>query len=111
MTALATTVVPNVGVADTSLYTAATASDTAATGTGTFLLVKNGGGSAITVTIACPILVDGRLTTSSSASPSIPAAGYGLIPLLPIYASSTTGLATITYSSTTSVSVAVVRVP
>lgn len=111
MTALATNVVPNVGLVDTSVYTAASASDTAACGTGTFLVVKNGGASAITVTIACPILVDGRLTTSSSTSPSIPAGGVGWLPLLPIYASSATGLATITYSATTSVNVAVVRVP
>jgi archaellum component FlaG (FlaF/FlaG flagellin family) len=113
MTALVTNVVPNVGVADTGLYVNASAGDTAACGTGTFLVVKNTGGSAITVTITCPILVDGRLTTSSSVSPSIPATtGVAWLPLLPIYASATTGLATINYSVTgATTQVAVVRVP
>jgi hypothetical protein len=113
MTALVTNVVPNVGLVDTGLMVASANGDTAATGTGTFLVVKNATGGAVTVTIACPVLVDGRLTTSSSASPSIPTGQTAWIPLLPIYASPTTGLATITTYTTpgATLTVAVVRVP
>jgi hypothetical protein len=112
MTALVTNVVPNVGVDISTLLVAPTNGDTAATGTGTYLFVKNTNAAACVVTLACPITVDGRLTTSSSTF-SVPATtGLGVIPLLPIYASSSTGLATITsYSVTSGVTIAVVRVP
>lgn len=112
MTALTTNVVPNVGVDISALLVAPTNGDTAPTGTGTFLFVKNTNAAACVVTIACPALVDGRLTTSSSTF-SVPlTSGLGVIPLLPIYASPSTGLATITsYSVTSGVTVGVVRVP
>jgi hypothetical protein len=112
MTALATNVVPNVGVDISTLLVAATNGDTAPCGSGTFLVVKNGNAAPCTVTVACPVKVDGRLTTTSSASPAIPATtGIGFIPLPAYYVDPTTGLATITYSVTSSVTVAVVRVP
>lgn len=113
MAALSTHVVPHVGADISTLLAAAGGSgDTAACGPGTFLVVKNANAAACVVTITCPVKVDGRLTTSSSASPSIPlTSGLGIIPLLPIYADPTTGLAAISYSVTSSVTVAVVRVP
>jgi hypothetical protein len=113
MTALVTQVVPNVGVDVSTAMVPATASDTAACGAGTFLLVKNASGAPITVTVATPGQVDGRLAIADSTSPSIAlTTGLGVIPLISsLYADPTTGLATITYSATSSVTVAVVRVP
>ena len=113
MTALTTHVVPHPGVDISTLLVAAGGSgDTAACGPGAFLFVHNANAAACTVTIACPKKVDGRLTTSSSASPAIPlTSGLGVIPLLDIYADPDTGLASISYSVTSSVTVAAVRVP
>lgn len=113
MSALTTHVVPNVGADISTQLTAAGGSgDTAVCGTGMFLAVKNTNAAACTVTIACPQLTDGRLATASSVSPAIPATtGFGMIPLLPIYADPATGLASISYSVTSGVTVAVVRVP
>lgn len=112
MTALVTNIVPNVGLDISTLLVAPTNGDTAATGTGTFLVVKNTNAAACVVTIACPVTVDGRLTTSSSTF-SVPlTTGLALIPLPSYYASPSTGLATITsYSVTSGVTVGVVRVP
>jgi hypothetical protein len=113
MTALTANVVPNVGLDVSTLLVAPTNGDTAPCGPGVFLLVKNTNAAACTVTIACPLKVDGRLTTSSSSSPAIAlTTGLGLIPLPSYYADPTTGLATIsTYSVTSGVTVGVVRVP
>jgi hypothetical protein len=113
MTALVTQVVPNVGVDISTSLVAATNGDTAACGSGTFLLVKNASGSGITVTLTTPGVIDGRLAIADSTSPSIAlTSGLGLIPLpSSLYADPTTGLATINYSATSSVTVAVVRVP
>jgi hypothetical protein len=113
MTALAANVVPNVGVDISGQLVAATNGDTAPCGSGTFLLVKNASGSGITVTLTTPGVVDGRLAIADSTSPSIAlTSGLGIIPLpASLYADPTTGLATINYSATGSVTVAVVRVP
>lgn len=113
MTALVTQVVPNVGLDISTSLVAATNGDTAPCGGGTFLLVKNASGSAITVTLTTPGVVDGRLAIADSTSPSIAlTTGLGIIPLpYNLYADPTTGLATINYSATSSVTVAVVRVP
>ncbi|HEY6116226.1 MAG TPA: hypothetical protein VI172_09735 [Candidatus Dormibacteraeota bacterium] len=112
MTALATNVIPNVGADIAPMLVAPTNGDTAVCGSGTFLYVKNTNAAACVVTIACPVVQDGRLTTSSSTF-SVPlTTGVGVIPLLPLYADPATGRATITsYSVTSGVTVAVVRVP
>lgn len=112
MTALVTNVIPNVGADIAPLLVAPTNGDTAVCGSGMFLYVKNTNAAACVVTIACPVVQDGRLTTSSSTF-SVPlTSGVGVIPLLPIYADPTTGRATITsYSVISGVTVAVVRVP
>lgn len=112
MTALVTQVVPNAGLDIGAAPVAATNGDTAACGSGTFLYVKNASASAITVTLATPAKVDGRLDVADSTFSVGANTGIGIIPLMPsLYADPATGLATITYSATTSVTVAVVRVP
>lgn len=113
MTALPTNVVPNVGEDISTLLVAPTNGDTVLCGPGTFLVVKNTNAAACTVTINCPVMVDGRLTTNPSSAPPIPlTSGLGIIPLPSYYADPVTGRATIaTYSVTSGVTVAVVRVP
>ncbi|GAA1065204.1 hypothetical protein [Streptomyces asiaticus] len=113
MTALVTQVVPNVGADIGSATVNATNGDTAACGSGTFLFVKNTGGSPVTVTLATPGQVDGRLAIADSTFSVGATTGIGLIPLIPgLYADPATGLATITYSTAgASTQVAVVRVP
>lgn len=112
MTALVTQVVPNVGLDIGSLPVAATNGDTAACGSGTFLFVKNANAAACTVTLTTPAQVDGRLAVADSSFTVAANTGVGVIPLIySLYADPTTGLATINYSVTASVTVAVVRVP
>ncbi|MEV6737877.1 hypothetical protein AB0N14_13480 [Streptomyces sp. NPDC051104] len=112
MTALVTNVVPNVGLDIGATPIAATNGDTAACGSGTFLYVKNGNAAACTVTLTTPGQVDGRLAVADSSFTVAANTGVGIIPLIPnLYADPTTGLATINYSITASVTVAVVRVP
>jgi hypothetical protein len=69
--------------------------------------VKNGSGSPITVTLASP-----KTLETGDAYPSkvitVAAGGEAWIPVLKVYASSSTGLATITYSSVTTVTAAVI---
>lgn len=94
-----------------NLFQAAAAGDTAQTGSGVFLVVKNGSGSAVTVTLAYPGKYDGDQTVTGRAH-SVPATnGEFLIPLRDIYKDPTTGVASITYSATTTVTVCVVSVP
>ena len=112
MTALVTQVVPNVGLDIGAAPVAATNGDTAACGSGTFLYVKNTNAAACTVTLTTPAQVDGRLAVADSTFSVGANTGIGVIPLIPgLYADPTTGLATINYSVTSGVSVAVVRVP
>lgn len=112
MTALVTQVVPNVGADIGAAPVAATNGDTAACGSGTFLYVKNANAAACSVTLTTPGQVDGRLAVADSTFSVGATTGVGIIPLLPsLYADPATGLATINYSVTSSVTVAVVRVP
>jgi expansin (peptidoglycan-binding protein) len=113
MTALVTQVVPNVGADIGALTVNASNGDTAACGSGTFLYVQNTGGSAVTVTLATPGKVDGRLDINDSTFSVAATSGIGIIPLIyNLYADPTTGLATITYSTAgATTKVAVVRVP
>ncbi|WP_262059667.1 hypothetical protein [Streptomyces sp. STR69] len=112
MTALAANVVPNVGLDIGALPVAATNGDTAPCGSGTFLYVKNTNAAACVVTLATPGQIDGRLAIADSTFSVGANTGIGLIPLIAsLYADPTTGLATATYSVTSGVTVAVVRVP
>jgi hypothetical protein len=91
---------------------AAAGGDTAPTGSGVFLLVKNGNAAVITVTLAYPGKYDGDQTVAGRAF-SVPATtGEFVIPLRDIYRDPVTGVASITYSPTpTNVTVCVVTVP
>lgn len=111
MTALSKNVVAHGGSVSTSKYVAATNGDTAPVGSGVFLHVKNGSGAGITATVTTPGTEDGRLAIADDTTPSIPAGEAALIPLLDLYADPNTGRATINYSATASVTVAVWSVP
>jgi hypothetical protein len=111
MAALATNVVPLQGLQlDAQLVAAAAGGDTAQTGSGTYLAVKNADASSHTVTLAVPATVDGDLTITSRAV--VVAAGKTwFIPLTDRYRNPSTGRAAITYDAVTSVTVGVFRVP
>jgi len=109
----ATNVVPAAGLNTVdALLTASTpvTGDTAATGTGVFLLVRNTGTLA-TFTIPTPGTLEGDLTPLPSRVVTVPATtGYGIIPLTDIHRDPTTGLATINFSDGT-INAIVVSVP
>jgi hypothetical protein len=76
----------------------------------TFLHVKNGGGSPITVTLTATAAVRGQ--TVANLTVSVPASGERMIgPIQPdLFQSPTDGLCAIGYSSATSVTVAALRI-
>jgi hypothetical protein len=85
-----------------------------ACGDGMFLHVKNASGAPITVTIAIPAGASGWPNVAyTSTQVSVPATtGDRMIGPIqaPIYQDPTTGLATITYSGVTSLTVAAINV-
>lgn len=86
----------------------AAANDTAEVGVGLWLIVKNGSGAEVDVTLATP----GFLTTGDAYPDKVypvAASGEKWIPLLADYRDPTDGYAHITWESTTSVTRAVVR--
>jgi len=106
MALIATQSVTVAGTAPT--FAAAAAGDTARVGSHLTLIVKNGGGSPITVTMVYP----GNLATGDAIPDKAYTVNNGAeawIPLLEQYADPTTGNAAITYSGTTSVTRAVVK--
>ncbi|TQS29130.1 hypothetical protein [Microbispora sp. KK1-11] len=110
MAALTTTVVPNTGLRIDNLFVAAGGSgDTCETGAGVNLIVKNGAGSSVTVTVAYPQKYDGDQTVSGRTFTVPATSGEFVIPVRDIYRDPATGRASVTYSSATSVTVAVVR--
>lgn len=106
---LTTQVVPNAGLAITTSTPTATDGDTCQTGPGIFYYVNNGSGSSITVTLTTPGTVDGLAISDRSVT--VAASATTLIPLTNLYRDPTTGKATVTCSSTSSVKVAVIKVP
>lgn len=109
MAALATTVVPLAGVRfDDKLVAAAGGGDTAQTGAGVFLVVKNGDSGAHTVTIATPETVDGLAVADRALA--VAAGQTAVIPVTDRYRNPSTGRAAITYDGVTSVTVGVFRV-
>lgn len=109
MAALATNVVPLAGVRfDDKLVAAAGGGDTAQTGAGVFLVVKNGDSGSHTVTIATPGTVDGLAVADRTLAVS--AGQTAVIPVTDRYRNPSTGLAAITYDGVTSVTVGVFRV-
>lgn len=110
MAALLTHAVPLQGLQlDAQLVAATSGGDTAQTGVGVFLAVKNADASSHTVTIAVPATVDGDLTITSRAV-AVPAGKTFFIPLTDRYKNTGTGRAALTYDAVTTVSVAVIRV-
>lgn len=88
---------------------AASGGDQAPVGQGLFLHVRNGGGSSITVTLTTPGTVGGL--DISDATQTIPASGFAFLPLTATFRDPMTGRAAISYSGTTTVTVAVIRLP
>lgn len=84
--------------------------DKVAPGDTTWLHVKNGGGSAITVTLTAYGAVRGQVATSPTVS--VPASGERLIGPLSadLLANPADGLVAISYSGTTSVTVQAFRI-
>ena len=96
---------------DTLFVAAGAGGDTAPTGTGVSLLVKNGSGSSITVTAAYPSKYDGDQTVSGRTFTVPATTGEFEIPLRDVYKDPATGLAAITYSAVTTVTVCVRALP
>lgn len=110
MALLTTNVVPNTGLRIDNLFVAASGGgDTCATGAGVNLIVKNGAGSSMTVTLAYPTPYDGDQTVTGRTFTVPATSGEFVIPVRDVYRNSSTGVASISYSSATSVTVAVVR--
>jgi uncharacterized cupredoxin-like copper-binding protein len=107
MATLSTQVIAQAGTAIT-FSNASAGGDQCATGSDVKLLVKNGAGSSMTVTLVTPGTVDGDLAIADRTVTVAAGATTG-IPVTDRYRDSATGLASITYSSTTTVTVAVVR--
>lgn len=113
MAQLATNTVPLAGlVVNTLLDAAATPAngDTAATGSGTFLVARNTDAATRTITLVTPGTVDGDLAVADRTSVTIPVtAGLAVIPLVDTYRDPATGLATLNFSATANLKVIVVR--
>jgi hypothetical protein len=104
---LATQTINRAGVVE-ALTAAAGGGDAMSCGSGMMLKVLNGGGSPITVTIAIPAGASGypnAAYTNTAVSVSNGTAKWIGPVTAPLYADPTTGLATITYSGVTTVTV------
>jgi hypothetical protein len=92
-------------------YTAVSASDTFVPDDRTFLHFKNGGGSPDTVAIATPVTYRGQAVADAGGSvTNAQERFFGPFPAQD-FADPSTGLATVTNSFTTSVTVAVLKAP
>ena len=107
MATIPTTVIGQAGTAIN--FAAATVSgDQCATGEDVKLLVKNGAGSSITGTLGTPGTVDGDLAIADRTV-TVAAGATGGIRVTDRYRDPATGLASVTWSSVTTVTVAVIR--
>jgi hypothetical protein len=110
MAALTTNPVPLTGLRfDDLLVAAAGGGDDCATGAGVLLIVNNGSGSPITVTLATPQTVDGDLDVEDRAI-AVAAGAEAAIPVTDRYRNPSTGRCAVTYSDVTTVTVGVIRV-
>lgn len=89
---------------------AAGGGDAMAGAQGRMLYVNNGGGSPITVTLVTPETVEGALAVADRAI-TVTNGTWKLIPVMSRYNDSGTGLASITYSGVTTVTVAAIQGP
>jgi len=109
MAALTTNVLPLTGLRfDDKLVAAAGGGDTAQTGVGVLLAVKNADSGSHTVTIATPGTVDGLAVADRAVA--VPAGQTFVIPITDRYRDPSTGRAAISYDGVTSVTVGVFRV-
>ncbi|TDB88354.1 hypothetical protein E1264_11775 [Actinomadura sp. KC216] len=114
MTALPTNVAPHAGLRVDSLLTASAAApggDDCATGVGVYLLVRNTGGVARTLTLATPQVVDGDLAVADRPFTIAATTGIHVIPVPDLYRNPSTGRAAITYDDATGLQIIAVRVP
>lgn len=110
MALLTANAVPNTGLRIDNLFTPASGGgDTCPAGAGVNLIVKNGSGSSVTVTVAYPGKYDGDQSVSGRTFTVPATSGEFVIPVRDVYRDPSTGVAAITYSSATSVTVACVR--
>jgi len=109
MAALTTNVLPLTGLRfDDKLVAAAGGGDTAQTGAGVLLAVKNADSGSHTVTLATPGTVDGLAVADRAVA--VPAGQTFVIPITDRYRDPSTGRAAISYDGVTSVTVGVFRV-
>jgi len=108
MATLATQSITTAGITPT-FAAAAGGGDKCLPGEGTYLHVKNGGGSPVTVTLVTPATVD---TLAVADRAVVVANGAEALIAVPdtLYRNPTGGLADITYSGVTSVTVGVFRI-
>ncbi|MFE7509752.1 hypothetical protein ACFU8I_00700 [Streptomyces sp. NPDC057540] len=109
MATLTTQTIALAGLAPT--YAAATGGgDKCEVGDRTFLHVKNGSGSPVTVTLTATAAVRGQAVANLTVS--VPASGERMIGPLPadLFQNATDGLCAIGYSSATTVTVAALRI-
>ena len=109
MATLATQSITTAGITPT-FAAAAGGGDKCLPGAGTYLHVKNGGGSPITVTLATPATVDGTLAVGDRAVVVANAAEAKIAVPDTLYRDPADGLASITYSGVTTVTVGVFRI-
>jgi hypothetical protein len=107
MATLPTQVIGQTGTA-IQFDNAAPGGDACAAGEGVKLLVKNGSASSVTVTLATPGTVDGDLAIADRTM-TVAAGATSGIAVTDRYRDKSTGLAVITYTSATTVTVAVIR--
>jgi hypothetical protein len=89
-------------------FTAANASDTLPGGQGVKIIVNNASGAGITVTLVTPETVEGTLAVGDRAI-TVGAGTLWEIPVPSRYNDPTTGLTTVTFSATATVTYAVSR--
>lgn len=94
----------------TITFGAAGASDTMVGGQGRYLHYRNASGGSINVTVVTPETVDGDLAVTDRVV-AVAAGTDRIIPVPRRYNDATTGIATITTSSQTSITVASVQAP
>jgi hypothetical protein len=107
MATIPTTVIGQAGTA-INFVAANSGGDACATGEDVKLLVKNGSGSSMTGTLGTPGTVDGDLAIADRVVTVAAGATEG-IKVTDRYRDPATGLAAITWSSVTTVTVAVIR--
>lgn len=102
--------IPITGLRIDNLFVAASGGgDTCVTGSDVKLMVKNGSATPLTVTIGYPQKYDGDQTIAGRTFVVPITTGESAIPVRDVYKDPATGLASITYSAVTTVTVCLTR--